>query len=159
MGTGYEPTQKDLETFFVSNALGISAANQFLILQTMKKFTNAEPLLDETELLRAKASSIVRKYNNDSARFCLLNTAQMANDTNILLGINQAYQKNEYYREQIRFLNDAVLLGRTVMTIHAKETSTQRDHSAEKFVTEFIDVFTEKLRGSFDGHGNFKTLG
>ena len=73
--------------------------------------------------------------------FGFLNSSQIHGKPNLLDNIRQAYEEIEKHRNTIRFLEDAVSLGRVVIAIREREEMVSRTASAEEVMAGFLAHF------------------
>ena len=136
------PTRQELQDYWTTNAAGFSPANQAEIIKKMKTFHSAVPIIpDEIAFLQDKASAITGKYSNEPVRYGFLNSAQIHGKPILLDNIRQAYEEIEKHRNTIRFLEDAVSLGRVVIAIREREEMVSRTASAEDVMAGFLAHF------------------
>ena len=146
MSTGYVPSQEDLEAFWTDRAVVFSPENQLAILNKIRTYHSSVPIIpDERTWLEEKASAITGKYMTQPARWTELNSAQIRGIPALQQNISQAYELIEKHREAIRYLEDAITLGRTVIAIRERETSVARTRNAEEVFGDFLTIFITRF--------------
>ena len=114
----------------------------------MRTYHSSVPVIpDERTWLQDKASGIIGKYMHEPLRFSELNSAQIRGVPALQQNISQAYELIEKHREAIRYLEDAITLGRTVIAIRERETSVARTRNAEEIFGDFLAVFLARMEG------------